>query len=372
MISFSAGLLCTAAYGVEKGAMIFRKKNHLVGLDIGSSLVKVAEFKDTKKGHVLKNFGIAQLPMDAITEGHIRDVEGVAGVIRNLFKTHGIKEKNVALSTGGYSVVIKTINVPAASEGALQDSIRFEAEQYIPYDIEDVNIDYQVLGASEFSPDQMSILLVAVKKDLVAEYIDLAGQAGLNPCIIDVDTFALQNIYEATMGGREERVTLLVDVGASKTSLNILKGGSSLMMRDNSSGTVQLREEIMQEAGCGPEEADRILSGEVEGIMSVEQLEEICRQVVSNWCSEIHSVVNSFQSKSSDGEVEQVIISGGGTFIKGFAQGLTSELEAEVSIFNPFEGMLIDEKRFPADVLNKMAPLAPIALGLALRRVDDK
>ncbi len=352
--------------------MIFKKKNHLVGLDIGSSLVKLAELKETKKGLVLKNFGVAQLPRDAIMEGHIEDVEGVAGIIRNLFKTHGVKDKNVAIATGGYSVVIKTINVPTASDQALQDSIRFEAEQYIPYDIGEVNIDYQLLGTSEFSTDQINVLLVAVKKDLVAEYIDLINQAGLNPCIIDVDTFALQNIYENTVNTQDEKVTMLVDVGASKTSLNILLGTSSLMMRDNSSGIIQLQDEIVQETGCKPEEVDQILSGEAESSLSGDQIKDIFQQVIKNWCAEIQSVVNAYQSKSSEGDVEQVFLSGGGAFVKGFIQELASEMTADISILNPFKGLIIDEKRFPADVLSRMAPLAPIALGLALRKMDDK
>ena len=352
--------------------MLFRKRDHLVGLDIGSSLVKVAEIKETSRGFVLKKFGVMEIPPGAIVEGSIQDVDGVAHVIRTLFKANKIKERKVAISTGGYSVVIKTINIPTASEKELQNSIRFEAEQYIPYDIEDVNIDFQILGTSAFSPDQMNVLLVAAKKDLVAEYMGLTHRAGLNPCIIDVDTFALQNIHEIVDKGSLSDVVMLVDVGHSKTSLNIIKGNISLMMRDNSLGTLQIAEEIVSATGCTYEQAEGIICGRETGLMAQEKVDAILSTIVQKWCSEIYSVVNSYQSKSSEGNLNRVVLCGGGAFVKGFSESLASKILTDVSIINPFSGLIIDGKLFPAPFLAQMAPLASIALGLALRKVDDK
>ena len=352
--------------------MLFRKRDHLVGLDIGSSLIKVAEIKDTARGPVLKKFGVAKIAPGSIVDGSIQDVGGIAKAIRALFKTHKIKEKNVAISTGGYSVVIKTISLPTTSEQELHESIRFEAEQYIPYDVEDVNIDFQILGTSTFSPDQMNVLLVAVKKDLVAEYMDLTHMAGLNPCIIDVDTFALQNIHEIVDTGREDQVVMLVDVGYSKTSLNILKGTTSLMMRDNSSGIAQIIEEIVTATGCTPGQAEDALWGEESGAIPQEEVDAIRGSIVQKWCSEIYSVVNTYQSKSSEGILDRVVLCGGGAFVEGFSDSLAAEVAAEVAIIDPFSGLSIDEGQFSDALLKKMAPLAPIALGLALRKVDDK
>ncbi|MCP4114643.1 MAG: type IV pilus assembly protein PilM [Desulfobacteraceae bacterium] len=352
--------------------MLFRKRDHLVGLDIGSSLIKVAEIRETAKGPALKKFGIAEIAPGAIVDGNIQDVEGIAHAIRALFKTHKIKEKNVAISTGGYSVVIKTISIPTASEQELQDSIRFEAEQYIPYDVEDVNIDFQILGTSTFSPDQMNVLLVAVKKDLVAEYMDLTNRAGLNPCIIDVDTFALQNIHETVDKGDNDQVVMLVDVGYSKTSLNIVKGNISLMMRDNSSGIAQIAEEIIAATGCTPELAQDVIWGRETGLMPPEEVDAIRGAIVQKWCSEIYSVVNTYQSKSSEGILDRVVLCGGGAFVQGFTDSLAAEVAAEVIVIDPFSGLIIDKEQFPDTLLSQMAPLAPIALGLALRKVDDK
>ncbi len=352
--------------------MAFLKHDHLIGLDIGSSMIKVAEFKKKGKEYALKKFGFVETPSESIVEGNIEDADEIAHVIKSLLKKHKIREKNVAISTGGYSVVIKTINVPTASEEELQKSIRFEAEQYIPYDIEDVNIDFQILGTSEFSPNQMDVLLVAVRKELVAEYMDMINLAGLHPSIIDVDTFALQNIYKFINKTREGDISMLIDVGASKTSLNILKGFSSIMMRDKSSGIFQIRDEIISRINCTPEQAEKLITGKDTTLMDHSEVKEIKSEIARQWSSEIFSVVKTYKTKSDEGEIDRIFLCGGGAYIDDFPQYLSSEIDAKVSVFNPFAGILIDEKRFPASFLTEIAPLAPIALGLALRRVDDK
>ncbi len=351
--------------------MLFRKTDHLVGLDIGSSFIKVAELKVSEKGKILKKFGVAQVPSGAIVEGRVIDMKGVANIIRTLFKSQKIKEKNVAISTGGHSVVIKTITTAKVPEKELHTTIHSEAEQYIPYDIDDVNIDYQILGESDFSLDQMNVLLVAVKKDLVAEYIDLLSLAGLTPKIIDVDTFALQNIYEVLPDSDSETVTLLVDVGASKTSLNILKGNISLMMRDNVSGTDQILEELSGLLDISIEEAENMVFGNTDQKDS-KTIAEISQRIANSWCSEICEAVDTFQTSNKEKKVEKIVLSGGGGLVEGFSDILKSELNVEVVGINPFEGLILDKKRFPDSFISGIGLQAPIALGLALRRLDDK
>jgi type IV pilus assembly protein PilM len=352
--------------------MIFGKKDHLVGLDIGSSFIKVAELKVTGKGIALHKFGMARIAQGTISEGRIIDMEGLAGEIRRLFKSQKIREKNVAISTGGHSVVIKTINISNRSEKQLHDTIYAEAEQYIPYDIDDVNIDYQILGESEISFDHMSVLLVAVKKGLVAEYIDLIHLAGLHPKIIDVDTFALQNVYELLPHEIIGKITLLIDVGASKTSLNLLKDKTSLMMRDTVSGTNQIIEEISHQFDVTVDEAEQIVNGRANDIVSQDNIQEICKSISLSWCSEICELVNTYQTSDSDEKIGKIVLSGGGVFIKVFKNNLLSELDSDISIMNPFEALIINEKKFPDSFITEAIPLAPIAIGLALRRVDDK
>ena len=352
--------------------MIFGKKDHLVGLDIGSSTIKVAELKTAGKEYTLHKFGMSRIVPGTIVEGRVVDMEGLAKEIKALFKAQKIREKNVAISTGGHSVVIKTINTTTQAEKELHDTILSEAEQYIPYDIDDVNIDYQVLGESQFSPEQVNVLLVAVKKDLVAEYIELTQMAGLNPRIIDVDTFALQNAYEILPYESQEKVTLLIDVGASKTSLNILKNNSSLMMRDTISGTNQVIEALCDQFEITVDEALQAVNSEAGGVVSVSDVERVRLNVAQSWCSEICEVVNTYQSGANDERVEKIVLSGGGAFVQGFKEALLSELEADVSVINPFEGLIVNERKFPDAFTTKAGPLAPIAIGLALRKIDDK
>jgi len=352
--------------------MIFGKKDHLVGLDIGSSFIKVAELKVTRKGIVLHKFGMARIAPGTIVDGRIVDMAGLADEIQALFKFQKIREKKVAISTGGHSVVIKTINISTRSKKQLHDTISAEVEQYIPYDIDDVNIDYQVLGESEFSMDHMSVLVVAAKKDLVDEYIDLIHLAGLCPKIIDVDTFALQNAYDILPDESHGRIILLIDIGASKTSLNILKDKTSLMMRDTVSGTHQIMEEISRQLDVTVDEAEQIMNDGTDDKVIQDKIAQIRLNAVQSWCSDICEVVNTYQTSGNDEKIENIVLSGGGVLVKGFTDCLLPALDAEVTIINPFNGLIINEKKFPDSFITQTAPLAPIAIGLALRSVDDK
>lgn len=355
--------------------MLFRKKDHLVGLDIGSRSIKVGEVTHSKKGHQLRKFGSVDTPSGAIEGGVIHDLAAVSEAIRALFSEHRIKEKNVAISIGGDSVIVKTINMQKMEEEELAASIPFEAEQYIPYDISDVNLDYQILGENEYNPGQMSVLLVAVKKEMVDEYIELIDSAGLNLRVIDVDAFALQNIYEASYGAEEtveDRHVALVDIGAVKTSLNILKGTNSLFMRDISLGCEQINERIMTEAGIPEDDVEAIKLGTAEGTLPADTLHEIVSQVTADWCSEIAGELNLFYSTYSNARVERIILSGGGGNIATFRELLARQTETDVDIIDPFQGLDPASAGIDPGRLAAIAPQAAISLGLAIRRVDDK
>lgn len=352
--------------------MLFNKKGHLVGLDIGSSVIKVAEVKPSSKEVALSKFGMTPIPPGLIEEGQIMEMDELARIIRTLFKTHKIKSKNVAISTGGSSVVVKTISVPSVSEKALLESIRFEAEQYIPYDIDDMNVDFQIMGGGDGSTELMNVLLVAVKKDLVAEYIELIELAGLNPSVIDVDSFAFQNIYENATKGDSDDVNMLIDVGVHKTSLNIVQGVDSLMMRDSSSGINQIREEISSELGCSIEDAEKIIAKIDISSMSYEKFKEISDGFAKMWSVEIQNIIKTFQSKSAHGNVRNLYICGGGALVEGFMERLSSELAIPVSVLNPFNGIKVNPKVFSEAFIHRAVPFASIALGLALRKMDDK
>ena len=352
--------------------MAFGKKDHIVGLDIGSRSIKAAELTETKQGLSLKRFGIMDIAHGAIEEGTINDPETVAESIKQLFKSYNIKESNVAVSIGGYSVIVKKISVQTMDEEKLQETIHFEAEQYIPFDISDVNLDFQILGESESNPGQMNVFLVAAKKEMVNDYINLVNLAGLNPCIVDIEAFALQNTFEANYDMQSEN-TALIDIGASKTSLNILKGNSSLFMRDVSLGCGQINQKIMSLIECSFEEAEQLKYGDDKpDRLTSEDLKGIVSSVVTDWCTEIRRALDFFYSTYPEDQIKRIILSGGGANIDEFRELLATEASAEVEAINPFKNFEIDPKNFDDAFIKQITPQAAISMGLAMRKVDDK
>ena len=351
--------------------MIFGKKTHLIGLDIGSRTIKIAEVVDKKNSQIFKSFHTTNIEPGLIEEGTVKDPETVSQSIRELYKKAKLKEKNVAISIGGYSVIVKKINVQNMTEDELQETIHFEAEQYIPFDISDVNLDFQILGESEHNPSQMSVLLVAAKKEMINEYINLVQMTGLNLCIIDVDAFALQNIFEFSYDSVDENIAL-IDIGASKTSLNILKDNSSVFMRDVSLGCGQINEKIASLVECSLAEAEEIKHGGQSDIISPEDLSNIISSAVTDWCTEIKRALDFFYSTFPQDQITKIILSGGGANIKEFRQLLAVETSTDVEIINPFQKFSIDSARFDSSYLEQIAPQAAICMGLAIRKIGDK
>jgi type IV pilus assembly protein PilM len=351
--------------------MAFGKKDHLIGLDIGSRSIKVAEIVETKSGTTLKNFGSIDIAHGAIEEGAINDPGAVSESLQQLLTSNGIKETNAAVSIGGYSVIVKKIIVQSMAEEQLQETIHFEAEQYIPFDISDVNLDFQILGESESNPNQMNVILVAAKKEMVDDYINLVNLAGLNPCIIDVEAFALQNSFEANYDIQDENIAL-IDIGASKTSLNILKNTASVFMRDVSLGCGQINQKIMSLIECSFEQAEKLKFGNQSDSLSADDLKGIVSSVVADWCTEIRRALDFFYSTYPEDQIKRIVLSGGGANIAEFRELLASEASAEVEIINPFQNFHIDNKKLDDAFIKQIAPQAGICMGLAMRKVDDK
>lgn len=351
---------------------MFGTKSRLVGLDIGSKAIKAAEVIEGKKGFTLSKFGMIDIAPGLIEDGAIKDPEALAEILRSLFKSYGIKNRAVAISIGGYSVIVKKIAVQTATEDQLQDTIHFEAEQYIPFDINDVNLDFQILGESDNNPNQMNVLLVAAKKEMVNDYVHLAELAGLEPRIIDVDAFALQNVFDINYDPQPDENIALIDIGASKTSLNILKGENSVFMRDVSLGCGQINQKIATLIDCSNEESEAIKFGEGSDKISPEDLSDIISSVVTDWCTEIRRALDFFYSTYPDDQIKKIILSGGGGNIQELRQLLAVETSADVSTINPFQQFYVDSEKFDTEYLDKIAPQASICMGLATRKMDDK
>jgi type IV pilus assembly protein PilM len=349
--------------------MLFGKKDQLIGLDIGSRTIKVAEVEGKKKSWHLKKLGVIDIAPGVIEEGVVRNRDAVTDAIRQLVKSQKIKEINTAISIGGYSTIVKNITVSKMEEAQLQETIYFEAEQYIPFDINDVNIDFQILGENETNPNQMNVLLVAAKKDMVKDYVELVQMAGLTPCIVDVDAFALQNIYEINYKN-EEGVVALIDVGANKTTLNIVKGSFSAFNRDVSLGCHQINSKVVSLVGCSVEEAEQLYRVEDESRSSKEVV-QIISTVVTDWCTEIRRALDFFYSTYPDDQIRKIVLSGGGGNISKFRQLLSVETSSDVELIHPFEHISVDGSLDPS-FLEQIGPQAAICLGLAIRRIGDK
>jgi type IV pilus assembly protein PilM len=360
------------------------KKNQLIGLDIGSHAIKIVEIEDTKKGRILKNFGIIGLPQDAIVEGAIKEMEIVSSAIKTLYKNLKIKNKNVVTSISGYSVIVKKISIQKRGEAELDASIQDEAEQYIPFDINDVNLDYEILTlpgeeetAKKGEGDKgerglMDVMLVAAKKDIVEDYVSLLHLTGLNPAILDVDAFALQNAFELSA----ENISgcyALVNVGAEELGINAIKNGVSIFTRDSSYGGYQINEAIMSKFDVSYEEAEKMkLGGTKIDHKDKGSLEEVFASVISGWVNEIKRALDFLATTYPDETIEKIVISGGSCRFPGFQKYLELETEIPVIELNPFSNLQVNDKMFDPKYLTYMAPQAAIAVGLALRSIGDK
>ena len=349
------------------------KRNQVVGIDIGSHSIKIAEIDDTKKGLILKNFGMIELPPDAIVEGSIKEMEIVSAALTNLLTNLRIKNKNVATSISGYSVIIKKIEISKKEEEDLEKSIQSEAEQYIPFDIEDVNLDFQIIpsGKKEEEEELMDVLLVAAKKDIVEEYISLLHLTGLNPVVLDIDAFALQNAFEIS-NHEQSGCHALVHIGAQQLTINVINSGVSIFTRDSSYGGVQITSEIQKKLNVPYQEAEMIKLG-AKPIETEKRplIEEIFTSAVTNWCQEIKRAFD-FVTSTSPTKIEGILLSGGSSLLPGFSKYLGLETGLNIEMLNPYGNLEIREKLFDTGYLNYIASQGAVSIGLALRYMGDK
>ncbi|MBW1691738.1 MAG: type IV pilus assembly protein PilM [Deltaproteobacteria bacterium] len=358
------------------------KKNQLVGIDIGSHSIKVAEIEEGKQGMLLKNFGMIEIPSEAIVEGSIKEMEIVSSALKNLLKNLRIKNKNLATSISGYSVIVKKITIPQKGEEDLEESIQNEAEQYIPFDINDVNLDFQILTSEikeeeeeeerESKEELMDVLLVAAKKDIVEEYISLFHLSELSPIVLDIDAFALQNAYEIS-NAEQTGCHALVHIGAQQLTINVVQEGVSIFTRDSSYGGAQITSEIQNKFETSYEEAEKIKLGATPVELDKKAvLEDIFSSTVTRWVQEIKRALDFVATTFVDIKVDDILLSGGSSLIPGFSKYLGMETGLKIDTLNPFANLEIKEKLFDAAYLNYCAPIAAISVGLALRSIGDR
>ena len=353
---------------------MFRKAKSLVGLDIGSSAVKAVELKLSGKAYKVTAFGAESVPPDSIVDGAIIDGAAVADAIRRLFETRKIHTKDVAASLSGNAVIVKKITLPVMTDAELAESIYWEAEQYIPFDIQDVNLDYQILDPGDAASGKatMDVLLVAAKKEKIADYTGVIAQAGRSAVVVDVDAFALQNAFEVNYGIEPGQVVVLLNAGASATNINILQGDQSVFTRDISIGGNAYTEALQKELNLPFEQADQLKRGEAVDGVTFEDARPVLRAVSENVMLEIQKTFDFFKATASSDRVDRIVVSGGASRAEGFLEMLTERFDAPVELFDPFKKVAFDARRFQVESVGDIAPTVAVALGLALRRAADR
>jgi type IV pilus assembly protein PilM len=350
--------------------MFLSRSKSLLGLDIGSGSIKVLELKQTKTGYQLVNFGIESIPPETIVDSTIMNHPAVVGAIKNLMDNNQIKSNDVTTSISGHSVIIRKITLPQMTDEEIAANIKWEAEQYIPFDINEVNIDYQRLETENEDQGSQDVLLVAVKKDMVNDYVAVINEAQLNPLVVDIDAFAVQNMYEVNYEVQRGKVIALVNIGASVININIVQNGNSLFTRDMALGGNNYTDEIQKQFGVSYEEAEQIkIKG---GGDRKEELDAIMDNLSSAIALETQRSLDFFIATSSAGHIAKIFLCGGCAKVLRLPEVLENQTGIPVEVANPFNNIEVNPNKFDMDYIHEVAPSCGVVMGLALRMVDDK
>lgn len=348
-------------------------KRQLVGLDIGSSGIKLVQLKEVRGRYMLQKFGFKPLEPEVIVDGTVMDEGRVVSSIKELFEELNVKVKQVAVSISGHAVIIKKISLPPMPDDELEGQVKLAAEQYIPFDINEVNIDFHVLPPSDGEGDsqgEMSVILVAAKKDKINELTELVKGAGLFPMVMDVDAFAIENMHGINYTVSQSETTALVNIGASVMNINIVSKGVSLFTRDIPIGGNRYTESIQRELGLSYEQAEE--TKKHGGGSNRTAVQSVIESVNAEVASEIARTIDYFKSTAAEGEVQQVLLCGGGAQVAGLVPQLKDRMHAHVELANPFAEVDTSGSDFDQAALAEMAPMAAVGVGLALRSVGDR
>ncbi|HEY3580290.1 MAG TPA: type IV pilus assembly protein PilM [Pyrinomonadaceae bacterium] len=345
-------------------------KKNLVGLDIGSSSVKAVEL--AKKGATLQllNLGFENLQTDTIVDGQIMELNNVSNVIAQIFSEHQIRTTRVAAGVSGHSVIVKNIVLPQMSQEELQESFSWHAEEHIPFDIADVNLDYELTSRSD---DALHVLMAACKSDKIANVKQAIQLAGKQPVIIDVDAFALQNCYEVNYHPRPGEIVALLNIGAATMNINILNGTRSIFARDASAGGSQYTSLLQKELGLSFEQAEGVKRGmALPDNVEARPIQPIIETVSETLALEVKKTFDFYRATVQEGEatIQKILLAGGGSKLPGLADFLARKFEIPVEVFDPFKQIEVDGKKFDPDYMREIVPEMAVAVGLALRGVE--
>lgn len=363
-----------------------RKEEPLMGIDISASAIKLVELSHGRNGYELEAIATVPLPRDAIVENTVIDSIAVSQALLDAIEKSGTKVKNVALAVSGNAVIIKVIQVPTTTEFELETQIEFEADQHVPFDIEDVYLDFQILGQTEEDPEHMDVVLVACKREIIDDYQLVLSEAGLMTKCVDCAVFALENAVEETEiyvqdstvsdaaeamvdnpdeETQGEEAYALVNIGANLININVMRDGQMAFVRDQFYGGQNLTEAIQKAHAVSFSAAEKMKKNNFSDIDP-----QVIEEFFSNLSSEIGRSLDFYSANNAEYPVQKILISGGCALIKGIDVELDNRLGIETKILNPFDGIKVSPKRFDLDELNEIGPMMMVPVGLAMRSFD--
>lgn len=348
---------------------MFFKSKKVIGLDIGSSSLKLVEMDVSKNGAVLQNFRLAPTPQGAVTEGEITDPSSLGSAVRMLADDLGSRRKNVCTGMWGMAVIVKKITMPKMDRKLLNDQIRYEAEQYIPFDINNVSLAHHVLGGG--AGDTMDVLLVAAQSEIVKNYSDAVELAGLDCKVLDVNGFALANCFEMNYGRFPGENIGILNIGASVTNFVVISNGDIVFCRDVSTGGSHYTNAISKGMGVSQQEAEML---KLSAVARQEVPDDVVSLISSTNESVADEIRNSFDflSATTNGlTLNRCLVTGGASMTTGLMDAINRMTGLALEPFNPFLRVKTNAKKLEPEYVQQITPLASIALGLGLREMGD-
>ena len=351
--------------------IVAKKRQPLIGVDISASSIKILELSRSGDHYRVERYAVEPLPQNAVVEHTITEVDQVAQTMQRAVKRSGTKCKNVAVAVAGSHVISKIINMPAGlADRDLQTQIEMEADRYIPYPLDEVNLDFQVLGPADSGGEQVNVLIAACRKEIVDDYLAVTQGAGLVPTVIDIETYAMENAYSLIAqhlpGGGMEKTIAVIDVGATTTNINVMRDNRSVYTRDHTFGGRQLTEEIQRRYGLSYEEAGL---AKKQGGLPDNYQSDVLRPFMEALCQEVMRALQFFYSSSPYNSVDQVLLAGGCAQIPGVEELVAARIGVATAIANPFASMSL-ASRIKPQLLSNDAPSLMISCGLAMRGFD--
>jgi len=344
---------------------MFKKKGKAVGLDIGSSSIKVVELAPGKVPRLV-NYGISRVLPDAIVEGEIIDREVVLDAIRSSFEGRSIKSKDVIVGVAGHDLIIKKITMDRMSESDTREQIRWEAEQYVPFDINEVTIDFEIVNPN-LGENQQEVVLVASKNELINNTISLLRELNLNPVAIDAAAFAIQNVFELNYGIFPNETIALIHIGAGLTIINVIKNNSPLLARDVYYGANGYISRLQKELGMNYEDASSAVKGAVPMGVTAEAVNSVFESFADELSNQIEKSFQFLSSLGGEEKLARIYLSGGGSLIPNLLEFFKRRFTIPIEKLNPFQKITYDPAVFGVEGVEAIGPVLIQAVGLALR-----